>query len=69
MTSTKSESSPTCDHSYTRSSGMTFRCDTNPHPAKPDAHYFVRDREAEARRLHPDAKVRGSLIVIPGERR
>lgn len=55
-----------CNHTYTLKSGKVFRCDADPHPGKPSAHYFVRDKSLETTQAR---RQRGShLIVIPGER-
>lgn len=52
-----------CNHTYTRPSGIVFRCDTEPHPHRPDAHYFVRDTSLETQRPA------SPMIHTPGERR
>lgn len=58
-----------CGHTYTRKSGRTARCTAKPHPNKPDAHYFEWvSIEEQATLLHPQARVHGRMIVIPGER-
>ena len=60
-----------CGATYSTVQGRVFRCEAPAHPRRPDAHYYVRDHQAEvARALKNSQKPRGSaLITTPGERR
>ena len=56
-----------CNHTYTTTAGRVFRCDTKPHPHRPDQHYFVRDLVMEERRKN-SLRRNGPLRVVPGSR-
>lgn len=55
---------PLCGHTYTTLGLRVFRCTAEPHPNRPNEHYFERDMTAS----HPATRQRRRLVAVPGER-